>query len=71
MSFYVSAKDAGRASAQLTPGYMSGFVNSFETEALPGVLPIGRNAPQHCARLVSRDDYRVGFEVHGTITPCD
>lgn len=27
-------------------GYMSGFGNSFETEALPGVLPIGRNSPQ-------------------------
>jgi homogentisate 1,2-dioxygenase len=27
-------------------GYMSGFGNSFETEALPGALPIGRNSPQ-------------------------
>jgi len=26
--------------------YMSGFGNSFETEALPGTLPIGRNSPQ-------------------------
>ena len=26
--------------------YMSGFGNSFETEALPGALPIGRNSPQ-------------------------
>ena len=25
---------------------MSGFGNSFETEALPGALPIGRNSPQ-------------------------
>jgi homogentisate 1,2-dioxygenase len=32
--------------AALTPGYMSGFGNSFETEALPGALPIGRNSPQ-------------------------
>ena len=31
---------------QLAPGYMSGFGNSFETEALPGTLPIGRNSPQ-------------------------
>ena len=38
-----------RASAQITPGYMSGFGNSFETEALPGALPIGRNSPQRCA----------------------
>ncbi len=30
----------------LVPGYMSGFGNSFETEALPGALPIGRNSPQ-------------------------
>jgi homogentisate 1,2-dioxygenase len=32
--------------AAITPGYMSGFGNSFETEALPGALPIGRNSPQ-------------------------
>src|SRR6187431_2082187 len=30
----------------LAPGYMSGFRNSFETEALAGALPIGRNSPQ-------------------------
>ena len=30
------------------PGYMSGFGNSFETEALAGALPIGRNSPQKC-----------------------
>jgi homogentisate 1,2-dioxygenase len=29
--------------------YMSGFGNSFETEALPGALPVGRNSPQKCA----------------------
>jgi homogentisate 1,2-dioxygenase len=28
------------------PGYQSGFANSFATEALPGVLPVGRNSPQ-------------------------
>ena len=28
---------------------MSGFGNGFETEALPGALPIGRNSPQKCA----------------------
>jgi homogentisate 1,2-dioxygenase len=32
-----------------TAGYMSGFGNSFETEALPGALPVGRNSPQRCA----------------------
>ncbi|MCO6442050.1 MAG: homogentisate 1,2-dioxygenase, partial [Nitrococcus mobilis] len=26
--------------------YMSGFHNDFQTEALPGALPIGRNSPQ-------------------------
>ena len=40
---------AGYASARqsaILAGYMSGFGNSFETEALPGALPIGRNSPQ-------------------------
>ena len=35
-----------RAVGTITPGYMTGFGNSFETEALPGALPIGRNSPQ-------------------------
>src|SRR5690606_34388683 len=30
-------------------GYMSGFGNSFESEALPGTLPVGRNSPQRVA----------------------
>ena len=30
------------------PRYMTGFGNSFETEALPDALPIGRNSPQKC-----------------------
>ena len=30
-------------------GYQSGFGNGFETEALPGALPTGRNSPQRCA----------------------
>jgi homogentisate 1,2-dioxygenase len=29
-------------------GYMSGFGNDFETEALPGALPQGQNSPQRC-----------------------
>ena len=29
--------------------YQSGFGNRFETEALPGALPMGRNSPQRCA----------------------
>ena len=32
-----------------TTGYQPGFGNGFETEALPGALPIGRNSPQRCA----------------------
>jgi homogentisate 1,2-dioxygenase len=30
----------------IEPGYLSGFGNSFETEAIPGSLPVGRNSPQ-------------------------
>ena len=49
-------KDQSKASAYfqashknaLTPGYMPGFGNDFETEALPGALPQGRNSPQKC-----------------------
>ena len=38
------------ALTQSTPRlYQTGFGNGFETEALPGALPIGRNSPQNCA----------------------
>ena len=40
---------ADRQPTALLPGYMSGFGNSFETEALPGALPVGMNSPQKCA----------------------
>jgi homogentisate 1,2-dioxygenase len=33
----------------MIPRYLSGFGNGFETEALPGALPVGRNSPQRCA----------------------
>ena len=36
-------------SSAIQAGYMSGFGNGFETEALPGALPLGRNSPQRCA----------------------
>src|ERR1700689_1586670 len=49
MNINTSPDTVGRGSANITPGYMSGFGNSFETEALPGALPIGRNSPQRCA----------------------
>ena len=32
----------------ITDGYMPGFGNDFETEALPGALPQGQNSPQKC-----------------------
>ncbi|NOX74674.1 MAG: homogentisate 1,2-dioxygenase [Alphaproteobacteria bacterium] len=38
----------GDAPYGTTPGYMPGFGNDFETEALPGALPQGRNSPQKC-----------------------
>ncbi len=35
---------------QVTPPvYQSGFGNGFESEALAGALPVGRNSPQRCA----------------------
>ena len=30
-------------------GYMPGFGNDFETEALHGALPVGQNSPQRTA----------------------
>ena len=36
------------AETSLVQGYQTGFGNSFETEALPGALPAGRNSPQRC-----------------------
>jgi homogentisate 1,2-dioxygenase len=42
----VAAREA--AVPEANKGYMSGFGNGFETEALPGALPVGRNSPQKC-----------------------
>ena len=46
-------KGAERSTAQWTQatpaGYMPGFGNDFETEALPGALPVGQNSPQRAA----------------------
>ena len=33
----------------MTTRYLSGFGNSFESEAVPGALPVGRNSPQRPA----------------------
>jgi len=49
MNINTSPDTISRSTVGITPGYMSGFGNSFETEALPGALPIGRNSPQRCA----------------------
>ena len=45
--FPVTDQRSGQSA--VIPGYMSGFGNGFETEALPGALPMGRNSPQKCS----------------------
>jgi homogentisate 1,2-dioxygenase len=42
------ARDTAPSIAEGNKGYMSGFGNGFESEALPGALPVGRNSPQKC-----------------------
>ncbi len=42
------AREAAASIAEGNAGYMSGFGNGFESEALPGALPVGRNSPQKC-----------------------
>lgn len=42
------AGGSARTTVEAKLHYMSGFGNSFETEALEGALPIGRNSPQQC-----------------------
>src|SRR5579859_3618290 len=47
MSQKLSAMEPKTAAAHADAGqYQSGFGNEFATEALPGVLPEGRNSPQ-------------------------
>src|SRR6201989_2522400 len=41
----LQTSEAGRSSSDECQ-YMTGFENSFATEALPNALPIGRNSPQ-------------------------
>lgn len=50
MNRHVKAQVGAGAKTTLQNGlaYMSGFGNSFETEALPNALPVGRNSPQKC-----------------------
>ena len=46
MNELVSPTIGASSSSALIANYMSGFGNTFETEALPGALPVGRNSPQ-------------------------
>src|ERR687884_1367807 len=46
MNEMISPLGLSVTNASAGPGYMSGFGNTFETEALPGALPVGRNSPQ-------------------------
>ena len=41
-------RESAASIAEGNKGYMSGFGNGFESEALPGALPVGRNSPQRC-----------------------
>jgi homogentisate 1,2-dioxygenase len=47
-SFNRPQREFANSIAEGNRGYMSGFGNGFETEALPGALPVGRNSPQKC-----------------------
>lgn len=49
MTYNTAPNIVAKTRIDVTPGYMSGFGNSFETETLPGALPRGRNSPQQCA----------------------
>ena len=51
MTLQVKSREAAVRHAtvpEANKGYMSGFGNGFETEALAGALPVGRNSPQKC-----------------------
>ena len=45
-NYNAMARAGKEREAQMPAKYMSGFGNSFETEALAGALPVGRNSPQ-------------------------
>lgn len=46
--FMPTSHPSAASESSLSPGYMAGFGNGFETEALRGALPVGRNSPQRC-----------------------
>ncbi len=49
MNVYERAQSPAHRAVATAEGYMPGFGNDFETEALPGALPQGQNSPQRCA----------------------
>ncbi len=49
MNVYERAASPAHRAVATAEGYMPGFGNDFETEALPGALPQGQNSPQACA----------------------
>jgi homogentisate 1,2-dioxygenase len=52
-------------SSAIVPGYMPGFGNDYETEALPGALPQGMNSPQKCSYgLYAEQLSGTAFTVH-------
>jgi len=61
MNINTSPDLIARSSAQVTPGYMSGFGNSFETEALPGALPMGERARR--VRLAAGQGLHSGLQI--------
>jgi len=65
MNINTSPDVISRSSVNITPGYMSGFGNSFETEALPGALPMGRQLAA-TLRLRSLCRAAFGFAVYRT-----
>ena len=66
----MNVQDQRKIQQQLTsngtvPGYMPGFGNDHETEALPGALPQGMNSPQRCAYgLYAEQLSGTAFTVH-------
>jgi homogentisate 1,2-dioxygenase len=66
----MNTQDTRSIQQQLTtngtiPGYMPGFGNDHETEALPGALPQGMNSPQKCAYgLYAEQLSGTAFTVH-------
>ena len=52
-----------KSRAKYNEGYMPGFGNDFETEAVEGALPIGQNSPQRCPYGLYAEQLS-GFALH-------